>query len=148
MITQLSYLGQEKIESFLKMENEFENLNVDDEYCDDEVDAITFMREGYFDNQIVGRDIIHLKINIIPKGLVPLEKHFDNNDIARSSKITVDKGDMEESNIGIPEDPKIVKLSRKLNPQVKERYVKLMKEVPNVFSWSYDDLKFYDTSII
>jgi hypothetical protein len=56
------------------MENEFESLNIDDEYCDDEVDAATFTKEGYFDNQIVSRDIVQLKSNIIPKGLVPLEK--------------------------------------------------------------------------
>jgi len=82
-----------QIESFLKMENEFENLNIDDEYCDDEVDATTFTKEGYFDNQIVGRDIIHLKSNIIPKGLIPLEIFFDNNDVVRSPKITVNEGE-------------------------------------------------------
>jgi hypothetical protein len=38
------------IESFLKMENEFENLNVDKEYCDEEVDVIAFTKDGYFDN--------------------------------------------------------------------------------------------------
>jgi hypothetical protein len=130
------------------MENEFENLNIDDEYCDDEVDATAFTKEGYFDNQIAGRDIVQLKRNIIPKGLVPLEKLFDNNDVARSPKITVNEGDVEDCNIGTSEDPKIIKLSRNLSPEVKERYVKLMKEFPDVFSWSYDDLKVYDTSII
>jgi hypothetical protein len=68
--------------------------------------------------------------------------------VARSPKITVNEGDVEDCNIGTPEDPKIIKLSRKLNPEVKERYVKLMKEFPDVFAWSYDDLKVYDTSII
>jgi hypothetical protein len=130
------------------MENKFENSNIDDEYCDDEVDATTFMKEGYFDNQIVGRDIVQLKSNIIPKGLVPLEKLFDNNDVARSPKITVNEGDVEDCNIGTPEDPKIMKLSMKLNPQIIESYVKLMKKFLDVFAWSYDDLKFYDTSII
>jgi hypothetical protein len=140
--------NDKQIENFLKMENEFESLNIDDEYCDDEVDATAFTKEGYFDNQIAGRDIVQLKRNIIPKGLVPLEKLFDNNDVARSPKITVDEGDVEDCNIGTPEDPKIIKLSKKLSPEVKERYVKLMKEFPDVFSWSYDELKVYDTSII
>ena len=54
-----------QIESFLKMENEFENLNIDEEYCDEEVDATVFTKNGYFDNHIVGRDIIQLKSNII-----------------------------------------------------------------------------------
>jgi hypothetical protein len=39
-----------------------------------------------FLNQIVGRDIVQLKNNVILKGLVPLEKLFDNNDLARNSK--------------------------------------------------------------
>lgn len=57
------------------MENEFENLNIDECY-DDEVDATIFTKERYFDNQIAGRDIVHLKSNVIPKGLVPLEFFF------------------------------------------------------------------------
>jgi hypothetical protein len=89
-----------------------------------------------------------LKSNIIPKGLVPLEKLFDNNDVEKSTKITINEGDVEDCNIRTPEDPKIVKLSRNLSPEVKERYVKLMKEFPNVFPWSYDELKVYDTNII
>jgi hypothetical protein len=80
--------------------------------------------------------------------LVPLEKIFDNNDMARSPNITVNEGDVKDCIIGTPEDPKIVKLSKKLSPEVKERYVKLMKEFPDVFVWSYDELKVYDTNII
>jgi hypothetical protein len=55
---------------------------------------------------------------------------------------------VEEYNIGTQEDPKIIKLSITVNPEVKERYVKLMKYFPDVFSWSYDNLKVYDTSIV
>ena len=112
------------------------------------MDAVAFTKSGYFENQIIGQDIVQLKSNIIPKDLVPLEKLFDNNDVARSPKITVNEGDVEDCNIGTPEDPKIIKLSKKVSPEVKERYVKLMKEFPDVFVWSYDELKVYDTSII
>jgi hypothetical protein len=76
-----------QIESFLKMENEFENMNIDEEYDDEEVDAAAFTKDGYFENQIAGRDIVQLKRNIIPKGLVPLEKLFDNNDVAEVQKL-------------------------------------------------------------
>jgi hypothetical protein len=48
-----------------------------------------------------------------------LEKLFDNNDVARSPKITVNEGDVEDCNIGTPEDPKIIKLSR--NSALKSR---------------------------
>ena len=105
-----------QIEIFLKMEDGFENLNIDEEYCDEEVDASIFTKDDYFEKQIIGRDILQLKINIIPKGLVPLEKLFDNNDVVRSPKITVNQGDVEDCNIGNQEDPKIIKLSKTLNP--------------------------------
>jgi hypothetical protein len=77
-----------------------------------------------------------------------LEKIFDNNDVARSLKTTVNEGDFEYCNIGTQENPKRIKLSRTLSPKVKEKYINLMKEFLDVFSWSYEDLKFYDTSII
>jgi hypothetical protein len=39
-------------------------------------------------------------------------------------------------------------LSKTLNQEVKQRYINLMKEFADVFSWSYEDLKFYDTKVI
>jgi hypothetical protein len=42
----------------------------------------------------------------------------------------------------------MIKLSKMLSPEVKQDYVKLMKEFPDVFAWSYDDLKVYDTKVI
>jgi len=39
---------------------------------------------------------MQLKNSIIPKGPVPLEKLFDNNDVARNPKITTDDGDVED----------------------------------------------------
>jgi hypothetical protein len=45
-----------------------------------------------------------------------LEKCFDNNDVARNPKVTADDEDIEDCNIGTQEDPKIIKLSKTLNP--------------------------------
>ena len=45
-------------------------------------------------------------------------------------------------------DPKIIKLSNKLPTNEKQGYVNLMKKYMDVFAWSYEDLKEYDTSII
>ena len=109
------------------MDGEFANLNIDEEYCGEEEDAVVFVNYGYFKNQIASKDIMQLKNNIIPKGLVPLEKLFDNNDVARSPKITVNDEDIEECNIGTKKDPKIIKLSKTLIPTVKQRYNNLMK---------------------
>nr|KUM48108.1 hypothetical protein ABT39_MTgene5104 [Picea glauca] len=93
-------------------EDGFSNLNIDEEYCGEEEDAAVFTNDGYLKNKIVGKDIVQLKSKIIPKSLVPLEKLFDNNDVARSPKITVNDGDVEDCNIGTQEDPKIIKLSK------------------------------------
>jgi hypothetical protein len=43
---------------------------------------------------------------------------------------------------------KIIKLSKTLSTEVKKHYIKLMKDFLDVFSWSYDDLKVYDTKVI
>ena len=41
------------------MEDGFENLNIDEEYCGEEEDATVFTNDGYFKNQIVDRDIVN-----------------------------------------------------------------------------------------
>jgi hypothetical protein len=42
----------------------------------------------------------------------------------------------------------MVKVSKTLSPEVKQDYVNLMKYFPDVFAWSYDDLKVYDMKVI
>jgi hypothetical protein len=131
------------------MSDEFANTNIDEEcYGDEDESADARNDEDPFQNQIMGRDIIQLKNNIIPKGLVPLEKMFDENDVAKNPKITASEEDVEDCNIGTEENPKMVKLSNTLSPEVKQDYVNLMKYFPDVFTWSYDDLKVYDTKVI
>ena len=56
--------------------------------------------------------------------------------------------DVEEVNIGTEEQTKITKIARTLSPEAKQRYISLMKEYLDVFSWSYKDLKAYKTNII
>jgi hypothetical protein len=88
------------------------------------------------------------KNKIIPKGLVPLENIFDNNDVSKNPKITASDEDIEYCNIGTEEDPKIIKLSKTISPETKQRYISLMKYFLDVFSWSYEYLKVYDTKVI
>ena len=42
----------------------------------------------------------------------------------------------------------MIKFSKSLPPQEKEKYIELLKEYQDVFAWSYEDLKAYDTNII
>jgi hypothetical protein len=85
-------------------------------------------------NQIVGKDFSQLKNNVIPKVLVPLEKCFDNNDVAKNPKVTQNESEVEDCNIGTKDEPKFIKTSKSLTPENKERYVHLMKELSDLFS--------------
>lgn len=71
---------------------------------------------------------------MLPRGLVPLEELFDFDDVAKKSKIEPIGADVEDYNIGIAENPKIVKLSKSLPPKEKQKYIYLFKEFTNVFS--------------
>ena len=80
--------------------------------------------------------------------MIPLEKIFDQNDVAKDPKVKLADNAIEDINIGTKDNPKIVKLSKNLPAKEKEEYVNLMKKYTDVFAWSYEDLKEYDTSII
>jgi hypothetical protein len=50
--------------------------------------------------------------------------------------------------VGSNKNPKLVKVSKYLPTELKSKYIELLKECKNVFAWSYEDLKTYDTSVI
>ena len=77
-----------------------------------------------------------------------MEDIFDSNDIPRKTKMQPLNAAIEECNIGTIENPKIIKLSKSLPPDQKPKYVDLFKEFQDVFAWSYEDLKSYNTSVI
>ena len=138
-----------KINRFMEMYKGFDNLNTDQMNMfrkDDDVDS-TLVSHGYL-AQLAGKEIIQLKINTIPKGLAPLEELFDDNDVARNPKVAPNDAKVEDCNIGIERELRIIKISKSLTIENKERYIKLMKDFFNVFSWSYDDLKVYNTNVI
>jgi hypothetical protein len=93
------------------MSDEFANVNIDDEcYYEVNEDTTVFNNNDLFQNQIAGRDIVQLKNSIIPIGLVPLEKIFDNNDVEKNPKITANDENIEDCNIGTQEEPNIIRL--------------------------------------
>jgi hypothetical protein len=55
---------------------------------------------------------------------------------------------VDECNIGTEGDPKFVKLSSSLSKEQRAEYAKLLKEYIDVFSWTYEYLKTYDTNVI
>jgi hypothetical protein len=97
---------------------------------------------------IVGHNIVELKTNHIPRGLVPLEEFFDSNDVSRGDAMKNQEQEITDCNIGTTENSKIIKLSKALALEQKDRYVSLIKSFVDTFARSYEDLKTFDTDII
>jgi hypothetical protein len=77
-----------------------------------------------------------------------LERLFDRNDVAVKGKAADKDVEVAECNIGTKKDPKFVKLSSSLSREKRAKYVELLREFDDVFSWTYEDLRTYDTSVI
>jgi hypothetical protein len=132
-----------EIKIFLETVEEFSALHIDQDHDDTKIP-----HADIFLNTIVDHKIFQLPSNHIPKGLVPLEILFDINDVVVKVKGSSEEVDVTECNLGTEENPKYVKLSRSLSNEKRDAYVKLLKEFVDVFSWKYEYLQTYDTSII
>jgi len=164
-----------QINNFLTLQEEFSSLNIDENTMDDPQQVINESQQTIsaeaakqifhpttFDNKNVQElkqmnldeiveaevEVIELKDNFLPTGLTPLEDIFDSNDIPRKPKMQPLNVVIEDCNIGTIENPKMIKLSQSLPPDQKPKYIDLFKEFQDVFAWSYEDLKSYDTSVI
>ena len=71
-----------------------------------------------YENLIVGQDIIDLKTNHIPKGVVPLERLFDNNDVYLRSSGKIEAENTVDCNIGTFTNPKNIKISKSLPAKI------------------------------
>ena len=100
------------------------------------------------ENEIAGHKIIELKGNFIPKGLVPLERIFSKDDTPFKSAMQSSKENVVNCNIGIEEQPRMVRISKSLLVEQRNMYIKLLKEFDDIFAWSYEYLRTYDTSVI
>jgi hypothetical protein len=132
-----------EIKIFLETVEEFSTLHIDQDQ-----DSKSNPHDDVFLNKIANHHIVQLANNHIPKGLVPLERLFDRNDVAVKVKGSTDDVEVIECNIGTEEDPKFVKLSSDQSKEQRVEYAKLLKYFDDVFAWTYEDLRTYDTSII
>jgi hypothetical protein len=89
-----------------------------------------------------------LKNNLIPRGPIPLERLFDQDDIPLKSTLHPQLEEVEDCNVGTNEDLKMVKISKYLLAQMKSKYAELLRQYKDAFAWSYDDMKTYGTSVI
>jgi hypothetical protein len=72
-----------EIKKFLQSVDEFSALNIDQD-----PDLESHPHPEIFLNKIANHHIIHLPSNHIPKGLVPLERLFDGNDVAVKGRVS------------------------------------------------------------
>jgi hypothetical protein len=131
------FQDDEEIDDFLQNKGKFKETSIDVENDD-----------GKDEVQINQMDVLQLKDNITPKGLIPLEELFDQDDVARKPTLQPTEKGVEEVNIGTAANPKMVKLSKALPQKIKAKYISLLSSFADVFAWDYSDLKTYDTSII
>jgi len=117
------FQDDEEIDDFLQNKGKFKETSIDEENDD-----------GKDEVQINQMDVLQLKDNIIPKGLIPLEELFDQDDIARKPTLQPTEKGVEEVNIRTTANPKIVKLSKALPQKMKAKYISLLSSFADVFA--------------
>ena len=86
--------------------------------------------------------------NSIPRLVVKLETFYDLQDkFKRLTNCETYNPVMqyEVINIGTPDKPQNINLGVQCYNDKKESFVKLFKEYKDMFAWSYNDLKAFDT---
>jgi ribonuclease HI len=133
----------EELVRFLEVIDEFSSLHIDQENENDEK-----VKNPRLKNKIGRHDIIQLPNNQIPRGLVPLEKLFDQNDVPLKPDKKEEDHVVFKYNLGDEQCPKTINLSTQLTAEQRSDYGSLMKEFSDIFAWEYSDLKTYDTQVI
>ena len=133
----------DEVNRFMQVIDEFSEMDIDQEN-----EALEESHHPQLRNKNGKDSIVHPPNNQIPKGLVPLEKLFDQNDVPY--KVAQKEGQTAvcKHNIGSPSQPRYINLSTHLSADQSAEYCNLMKQFADVFPWEYSDLKTYDKRII
>ena len=87
----------------------------------------------------------------MPKGIVSLEKLFDlQNRFRGTPNMKVQSSILvhQQVNFGTEKDPKFVNLGKECSDQERQAFTQLFRKYHDVFTWTYDELRTYDTRII
>jgi hypothetical protein len=95
-----------EIKRFIEAIDDFSSIHIDQ---DEDLDEVN--QNLNFHNMIIGHKILQLPTNHIPKGLVPLERFFYQNDILVKLPDTEKEAGVTNCNLGTVANPKDVKLS-------------------------------------
>ena len=128
----------EQIINFLHSEDTFKGLVIDDE-----------QHEALLQASVSEEKPEHS--NIIPKNIVRLEKLFDLQEKFRRPTNTKTRSSTllyEVVNLGTEQDLNNINLGKNCTSIEGATFMKLFREYKDVFAWTYEDLKTYDTKII
>jgi hypothetical protein len=137
-----------ELQRFLHTIDEFSNISIGQESQEYENEKLEDQHSSHLLKIVDGHDIVEMKTNNIPRGLVALERLFDNNDVYKGTPMKNQEEEVTECNIGTIENPNLIKVSKALPVEQKDMYVSLIKRFSDTFAWSYEDLKTFDTDII
>jgi hypothetical protein len=76
-----------ELQRFLHTTDEFSNISIYQKGQEGEDDELEDKKESPLLKTLVGHNIVELKTNHIPKGLVPLERLFDSNDVYKGASM-------------------------------------------------------------
>ena len=93
-------------------------------------------------------EIIDVADGPLPKGIVPLENLFDQNDMYKGKPSNKISEEIIECNIGTKESLKLIKFGKGTMTDERENITTLIREFNDVFAWSYEDMKAYQEDII
>ena len=100
-----------QIQIFLELSGEFVNTHIDNKndnfenFQDDEENEGEQDGNKNLKNKLGGKDLIQLKRNFIPRGMIPLKKFFYQNDVAKYPRVKHVDNVVEDKSIGIQETP-------------------------------------------
>jgi ribonuclease HI len=99
----------DELSRFLQVVDEFSDMHIDQK--NQNVDE---SKKPKLKRKMGQHDIVQLPNNYIPRGLVPLEKAFDHNDVPYKPDKKEKDPTVHEHNIGIQNHPKFINLSTEL----------------------------------
>eukprot|EP00253_Pinus_taeda_P024681 PITA_24681 len=117
------FQDDEEIDDFMKNKGKFKETSIDAENDDGK-------GNGTDEVQINEMDVLQLKNNVIPKGLIPLEELFDQDDVACKPTLQPTEKGVEEVNIGTTANPKLHTIP--INPNQKPFIQKLRRLNPKL----------------
>ena len=120
--------NDDHIESFLTLSDDYENMEIDEEEEGVEIAEPSTEKpqpKAELLTHLGDKEIIQLKNNSFPKGLVPLEELFEHNDVAKTPGVVPSETEVEDFNIGTTSDPKLIKISKNLPEQARREYLAL-----------------------